>query len=31
MDRKFREALIKNDSISNQLNLTFSRGRNVRQ
>jgi predicted nucleotidyltransferase component of viral defense system len=27
MDRNIREALIKNDSISNQLNLSFSRGR----
>ncbi len=27
MDRNIREALLKNDSISNQLNLSFSRGR----
>ena len=27
MDRNIREALLKNDSISNQLNLRFSRGR----
>jgi predicted nucleotidyltransferase component of viral defense system len=30
MDRNIREALLKNDSIGNQLNLRFNRGRNSR-